>query len=63
MLAQLHWSLLSVQQSEDWQLRDHIDPTMLTAVADLQRRTLDAFAQIDGPGAECQNDRELCLGT
>ena len=49
MLAQLHWSLLAVQQSEDWQLRDHIDPTMLTAVVDLQRRTLDAFAQLDAP--------------
>ena len=49
MLAQLHWSLLAVQQSEDWQLRDHIDPTMLNAVLDLQRRTLDAFSQVDAP--------------
>ena len=39
----------SVQQSEDWQLRDHIDPTMLNAVLDLQRRTLDAFSQVDAP--------------
>ena len=49
MLAQLHWGLLAVQQSQDWQLRDHIDPTLLTAVVDLQRRTLDAFAQLDAP--------------
>jgi len=34
-----------VQQSEDWQLRDHIDPAMIDAVHDLQRRCLDAIAQ------------------
>jgi len=32
-----------VQQSDDWQLRDHIDPAMLDAVHDLQRRCLDAI--------------------
>ena len=34
-----------VQQSDDWQLRDHIDPVMLDAVHDLQRRYLDTIAQ------------------
>ena len=45
LLAELHWGLMMVQQSEDWQLRDHIDPAMIDAVHDLQRRCLDAIAQ------------------
>merc|ERR1711924_69307 len=48
LLAELQWSLLAVQQSEDWELRDHIDPKYLRAVHDLQQRVLDAFAQMSG---------------
>ena len=36
-----------VQQSEEWQLRDHIEPAMIDAVLDLQQRCLEAFAQLD----------------
>ena len=37
-----------VQQSEEWQLRDHVEPAMIDAVLDLQQRCLEAFAQLDG---------------
>ena len=36
-----------VQQSEEWQLRDHVEPAMVDAVLDLQQRCLEAFAQLD----------------
>ena len=39
--------LYQVQQSEEWQLRDHVEPAMVDAVLDLQQRCLEAFAQLD----------------
>ena len=41
-----------MQQSDDWQLRDHIDPAMLDAVHDLQRRCLDAIAHAEAHAPE-----------
>jgi hypothetical protein len=45
MLAEIEWSLLSVQQTEDdWEMRDSVE-TMLPPIYDLQGRLLDWLAR------------------
>ena len=43
-----------MQQSDDWQLRDHIEPAMIDAVHDLQRRCLDAIARVGTAQVDAQ---------
>eukprot|EP00966_Prymnesium_polylepis_P277057 6400978-Prymnesium_polylepis.1 len=45
LLAQLEWSLMTVQRSLDWAVRPGVDAELLPAVYDLQARLLDGFAR------------------
>ena len=45
VLAELEWSLLTVQRSQDWGVRDGVDGELLPAVYDLQGQLLDDFAR------------------